>query len=123
MNSSFIVSGNTLHNLSIIINILIHLTTGNLFKNGSSEACYTPFNWFILDKMPELMSFYSHINKVSLPNFIDKFVNGKLDKSYKYNYFKENPDEILTHMSICYNIDNLISILKCIDKNRDENVY
>ena len=116
----FIVSGNTLHNLSIIINILIHLTTGNLFKNGSSETCYTPFNWFILDKMPELMSFYDHINKVSLPDFIDKFVNGKLDKSYKYNYFKENPDEILTHMSICYNIDNLISILKCIDKNRDE---
>ena len=116
----FIVSGNTLHNLEIITNILRYLTTGNLFKNNSYETDYTPFNWFILDKIPELISFYEHINKVPLPNFINKFVNGKLDKNYKYNYFKENPDEIVTHMSICYNIDNLISILKCIDKNREE---
>lgn len=116
----FIVSGNTLHNLNIISNILRHLTTGNLYKNNSSETDYTPFNWFILDKIPELISFYGHINKVPLPNFINKLVNGKLDKDYNYNYFKENPDEIVTHMSICYNIDNLISLLKCIDKNREE---
>lgn len=116
----FIVSGNTLHNLDIINKILIHLASGTLYQNGSYETDYTPFNWFILDKIPELVSFYDHINKVSLPNFIEQFVNGKLDKNYKYNYFKENPDEILTHMSICYNIDNLISILKCIDKNREE---
>ena len=116
----FIVSGNTLHNLDIINNILRHLTNGTLFKNGSFETDYTPFNWFILDKIPELISFYHNINKVSLPNFIDKFVNGKLDKNYQYNYFQEKPDEILTHMSICYNIDNLICILKCIDKNKEE---
>ena len=116
----FIVSGNTLYNLDIINKILKHLTTGDFFKNGSSETDYTPFNWFILDKIPELISFHEHINKVSLPNFIEKFVNGNLDKNYQYDYFKENPDEILTHISICYNIDNLISILKCIDKNREE---
>lgn len=107
-----------MHNLDIINNILRHLTNGTLFKNGSFETDYTPFNWFILDKIPELISFYNNINKVSLPNFIDKFVNGKLDKNYQYNYFQEKPDEILTHMSICYNIDNLICILKCIDKNK-----
>ena len=116
----FIVSGNTLHNLDIINNIIRHLTTGQLFLNGTYETDYTPFNWFIFDKMPELISFFDHINKVSLPNFIDKFVHGKLEKDYKYDYFKENPDEIMTHMSICYNIDNIISILKCIDKNKEE---
>ena len=116
----FIVSGNTLHNLDIINNIISHLTTGQLFYNGSNETDYTPFNWFILDKMPELISFFDHINKVSLPNFIDKFVHGKLEKEYQYDYFKEKPDEIITHISICYNIDNIISILKCIDKNREE---
>ena len=116
----FIVSGNTLHNLDVINKILSHLTSGHLYQNGSFETDYTPFNWFILDKIPELVSFYDNINKVSLPNFIEQFVNGKLDKNYKYNYFKENPDEILTHMSICYNIDNLISILKCINKNKEE---
>jgi len=67
-----------------------------------------------------LISFFDHINKVSLPNFIDKFVHGKLEKEYQYDYFKEKPDEIITHISICYNIDNIISILKCIDKNREE---
>ena len=116
----FIVSGNTLHNLSIINNILKYLTNGLLFKNGTSETDYTPFNWFILDKIPELLTFYGHINKVPLPDFINKFVNGRLDKNYNYEYFKENPEEIVTHISICFNIDNLISILKCINKNKEE---
>ena len=116
----FIISENTLYNLDIICKILEHLSSGTLFKNGSLETNYTPFNWFILDKIPELISFYEHIYKVPLPGIIDKFINGKLDKTYKYDYFKENPDEILTHMSICYNIDNIITILNCIDKNKEE---
>ena len=116
----FIISENTLYNLNTICKILEHLSTGSLFKNGSLETNYTPFNWFILDKMPELISFYEHIYKVPLPDIIDKFVNDKLDKNYKYSYFKENYKEILTHMSICYNIDNIISILNCIDKNKEE---
>ena len=116
----FIISENTLYNLNIICKILGHLSTGSLFKNGSLDTNYTPFNWFILDKIPELVSFYEHIYKVPLPDIIDKFVNDKLDKTYKYNYFKENSKEILTHMSICYNIDNIISILHCIDKNKEE---
>ena len=116
----FIISENTLYNLNTICKILEHLSTGSLFKNGSLETNYTPFNWFILDKMPELISFYEHIYKVPLPDIIDKFVNDKLDKNYKYSYFKENYKEILTHMSICYNIDNIISILNCVDKNKEE---
>ena len=116
----FIISGNTLYNLGIICKILEHLSSGTLFKNGSLDTNYTPFNWFLLDKMPELISFYEHIYKVPLPGIIDKFINGKLDKTYKYDYFKENSDEILTHMSICYNIDNIITILNCIDKNKEE---
>ena len=116
----FIISENTLYNLNIICKILGHLSSGSLFKNGSLETNYTPFNWFILDKIPELISLYEHIYKVPLPDLIDKLVNDKLDKNYKYNYFKENSKEILTHMSICYNIDNITSILTCIDKNREE---
>ena len=33
---------------------------------------------------------------------------------------EENPDEVVTQVSICYNVENLITILNCIDINRKE---
>jgi len=116
----FIISGNTLYNLNLISNIMLKLTSGNLFEDNALESDFTPFNWFFLDKMPELLSFFDLITKVSLPNFIDKLINNKLDKDYKFNYFEENPDEVVTQVSICYNVENLITILNCIDINRKE---
>ena len=116
----FIVSGNTLHNLNLISNIILKLTSGNLFEDNNFENDFTPFNWFFLDKMSQLLIFFGHITKVSLPNFIDKLVNNKLESNYRFDYFKENPDEVVTHISICYNVDNLISILNCIEENKKE---
>lgn len=116
----FIVSGNTLSNLKLISKIILKLTSGNLFQDGSEDTDLTPFNWFFFDKMPELLDFFDHITKVSLPNFIDKLVNNKLETNYKFDYFKENPDEIVTHISICYNVNNLILILNCIENNKKE---
>ena len=116
----FIISRNTLHNLNLISNIILKLTSGNLFEDNALESDFTPFNWFFLDKMSELLVFFDHITKVSLPNFIDKLVNDKLETNYRFDYFKENPDEVVTHISICYNVDNLVAILNCIEDNKSE---
>ena len=118
--SEFIISRNTIHNLNIICNIILKLTSGNLFQDIPNEADYTPFNWFFLDKMSELIVFFEHITKVSLPNFIEKLINNKLDKNYRFDYFKENPDEVVTQLSICYKVDNLVTLLDCIENNKDE---
>ena len=116
----FIISGNTLHNLNLISNIMLKLTSGNLFEDNSLESDFTPFNWFLLDKMEQLLTFFGHITKVSLPNFIDKLLNNKLEENYKFDYFKENPDEVVSHISICYNVDSLITLLNCIEYNKNE---
>ena len=116
----YIVSGNTLHNLNLICNILLKLTSGNLFEDNNLESDFTPFNWFFLDKMPEIISFFGHITKVCLPNFIDKLVNNKLEQNYRFEYFKENPDEVVTQVSICYNVENLVTMLNCIENNKKE---
>ena len=116
----FIISGNTLHNLNLISNIILKLTSGNLFQDNNFENDFTPFNWFFLDKMSSLITFFGHITKVSLPDFIDKLVNDKLEKNYRFNYFVENPDEVVTLISICYNTDNLVTILECIENNKTE---
>ena len=118
--SEFIISRNTLHNLNIICNIILKLTSGNLFEDNPDEADYTPFNWFFLDKMSELLVFFGHITKVSLPDFIDKLINDKLEEDYRFDYFEENPDEVVTQISICYNVDNLITLLDCIENNKKE---
>ncbi len=116
----FIISGNTLHNLNVINNIILKLTSGTLFEDNTLESDFTPFNWFFLDKMSSLLNFFDHITKVSLPHFIDKLVNNNLEKNYRFQYFKENPDEVVTQISICYNVDNLVTILNCIEKNKAE---
>jgi hypothetical protein len=118
--SEFIISRNTLHNLNIICNIILKLTSGNLFQDNPDEGDYTPFNWFFLDKMSELLVFFGHITKVSLPNFIENLINDKLEEDYRYDYFKENPDEVVTQLSICYNVENLVTLLDCIENNKTE---
>ena len=51
--------------------------------------------------MPSIIKFFDYIkNKVKLPDFIEQCLEDKLDDSFKYDYFKENPDEVICHRSI-----------------------
>ena len=121
--SEFIISENTLHNLKEITNIIIKMASGTLYENeNSTETYYTPFNRVLLDKMPDFLKFTESITKVTLPIFIDFYINDKFPKGfkYKYNYFNENPDEIVTHISICYNVNNLIALLDNIEKSKEK---
>ena len=63
--------------------------------------------------MPSVIKFFDYIkNKVKLPDFIEHSLEDKLDDSFKYDYFKENPVEVICHRSICFNIYDISCLLE-----------
>ena len=100
----------------IFLTILNNITLGKLFE----QNVFTPFNWYILEKMPKLIEFLNNICQVRLPPFIDKLLNDELPENYEYDYFKENPDEEILYRNICYNIDELYSLISNAENFKDE---
>ena len=117
--SSFIISTSTLKNLEEINKVILMYTSGGLFKNITKEGeNYTPFNAYFISKIEELFKFYEEITKVELPSFIEKLINDELDDNYEYNFFKENPEEVVHHISTCFNVEDLHIILEQLEKQK-----
>ena len=110
--NNFIISGITQNNLKIISYIIKQLFSGKFFKDVEFESNYTPFNWYFIDKIQEVYSFFENVTQVTLPPFIEKLINNELPKSFEYNYFKENPEEGIFHRSICFSFKDLYVIVK-----------
>lgn len=117
--SDFILSQNTLNNLKIINSIIHRFILGNFYKS-SNERDYTPFNWYFIEKMEQLLQIFDSITNVRLPNFIEQYINGELLENYEFNYFKENPEEVVCHRSILFNLQQAKVILSVMDKFKDE---
>ena len=116
--NNFIISGFTLSNLNIITEVLNKLFSGKLFKYTDSN--YTPFNWYILEKIPEIIEIFSKITDIELPSFIEDLVNDRLDKNFIYDYSQLNKDEIIIHYSICFAYHDLKSILDSLNKTKSQ---
>ena len=115
----FIISTPTIKNLEEISKIILMFTSGNLYKNSTKEGeSYTPFNAYFISKLESLFDFYEEITKVELPLFIQKLINDDLEDNYKYDFFKENPEEVVHHISSCFNADELYIILEIMEKQR-----
>ena len=110
--NNFIISGITQNNLKIISYIIKQLFSGKFFTDVEFESNYTPFNWYFIDKIQEVYSFFENVTQVTLPPFIEKLINNELPKSFEYNYFKENPEEGIFHRSICFSFKDLYVIVK-----------
>ena len=117
--SDFVISGNTLENIKVINFVLSKLFSGKLFENNSNDCCYTPFNRFILDKMETILSFFEKAINVNLPKFIEQLVNNELPEDYQYEFFKENEEQIYANISICFNVNNIESLVKGLNKNKE----
>ena len=102
-----IISDSTKTKIKSILNILDKLIFGDLFENNH----FSSFNWYIIEKMPKLIEFLDKISEVKLPNFIEKLINDELPNNYEYDYFQENPDEIIMFRNICYNVEELHSLI------------
>ena len=118
----FIITENQETNLSTLRGVIRKFSLGKLFQDDQAEGNYTPFNWMLIEKMPMLIEFFENINNVNLPKFIENLIDGKLDNDYKYDYFKENKNEDMVCNTFCINIDNFYSLIKNIEKNR-ENLF
>ena len=106
--NEIIITDATIEKLQFIfLTILNNITLGQLFK----ENVFTPFNWYIVETMPKVIEFLDNICQVKLPTFIDKLINDELPEDYEYDFFKENPDEDILYRNICYNIDELHSLI------------
>ena len=114
--NNFIISGNTIHNLNIISYIILQFSSGKFFKNNLKNGDFTFFNRFFIEQMPKLFELFDKLSKVELPSFIEKYINNELPDDYKYDYFKENPEKLMFHRSICYNLYDLSILIKTIDK-------
>jgi hypothetical protein len=118
--NNFIISGTTLHNLNIISNVIEKFISGTLIKCEEENGDYSPFNWYFLDKMPEALKFFENVAKVKLPPFIEKLINGNLTNDFKFDYFNENPEEVIFHRSICFSVDDLFVLLSNMDKCKEK---
>ena len=127
--NNFIISGFTLPNLKIINQILNKLFSFKLFINNNysiNNNIYTPFNWYILDKMPEIFEIFNKLTDIELPPFINDFINDKLDPNFSYDYFSLNKDESIMHQTICFTNQDINSILDGFSKLKEKvdiNIY
>ena len=118
--NNFIISNITLYNLGNMIQFILQLVSGRLYREGGSHGDFTPLNWFFMEEMPLVFTFFENLTRVELPKFIDDYINDKLPEDYVYNYFKENPEEYIFHRSICFNIYDIKCIIDSMQKNKDK---
>ena len=117
--NNFIISEVTQNNLKVISLVIKQLFSGKFFLDGWEKGDFTPFNWYFIDKIPEVYQFFENLKQVTLPPFIEKLINGELNKSFEYNYFKENPEEGIFHRSICFSFKDLCVIINNMKEMKD----
>ena len=116
--NTFIISTTTLKNLELISKIITKFVSGNLFRNNKDEEFFIPFNLYFISKISDLFKFFDEINKVELPSFIEKLINDELPENFEYNYFLENPEEVVYHRSICFTFEDLYLLIDLMEKNK-----
>ena len=117
--NDFVISENSLKNIKVFTFVLQRLFSGKLFLDNPDEGDYTPFNRFFVSNIDKIYNFYEKIKIVDLPDFLEKYVDGKLDGDFSYDYFKENEGQLCANISICFNLNNLITLLEGIDKDKN----
>ena len=118
--NNFIISENTMKNLLMISFIIKKFTSGTFFVANEESSDYTPFNWFFIEKMEDLFKICGHMTKVNLPSFIEKFINNELPEDYQYDYFKENPEEVINYRSIFFNLNQAKVLATTMNKYKDK---
>ena len=114
------ISENSLYNLKIISNILERYVSGTFYKANEEEFNYTPYNWYFINNTKNIFKIFEELIKVRFPLFIENLVNNKLPPDYEYDYFKENPDEVVNYRSIFFNIEQVKILAETMDANEKE---
>ena len=113
------INDNTLYNLKVISQILQKYINGNLFNSGDSEFSFSPFNWYTIYNIDNIITLYQNMIKVQLPSYLDNLINNKLSPDYEYDYFNENQEKNVNMLSILYNIEQVKEIINAINNNKN----
>jgi len=116
--NSIIISENTLYNLQVICNIINKFVTGEFYTSDNSE--FTPFNWYFIEQSEKIYKIFESATNVSLPSFIEDYINNKLPSDFKYDYFQQNKDELINFRSICFNMNEALALINNIEKCKTE---
>ena len=115
--TSTLISPNSRKNIILFQKLLKQLINGNFF-NSNHDPYYTLFNRFFLTMMPSVLSFFETLIDVKLPGSLENLIRGEVDENcFIYNYFEENPNEKIRHWSMCFNIEDVLSVYHIINQN------
>ena len=116
--NEYLISSKTIDKLRTIKKIIQIFIYGKLYNE---DEHLTPFNNYFIEKMPDLISFLNDICQAKLPSFINELINDKLPENFKYDYFKENPNENIFYRNICFNFKELLIIIENAIKCKNDN--
>ena len=117
--SNIIISENTMNNLQLICDIISKFVSGELYTSDSCPG-FTPFNWYFIEKSEILYKIFEHSSKVTLPNFIEDFINNKLPLDFEYDYFQQNKDEVINFRSVCFNIHEALALINITEQCKSQ---
>ena len=118
--TSVLVSGNTKKNIILLQKLIRQLINGGFF-NANKHPDLTPFNMFFLSMMPRVFSFFDALIDVKLPSALENMLLGQIDENnYIYNYFEANPNEKIQHWSMCFTVEDVLTIFNIIKENESE---
>ena len=112
--TSTILSASTKRCLKIIGKVLTKINRG-IFFEGNIDAAYTIFNHYLIEVIPAINKFYEQLIDVPLPRVLDELIKTKNPedlKTAKYNYFKENPEELVNVQCICFSVQDILVMVK-----------
>ena len=126
---SHIISHSTQNTISIITKVIRKMVYANFF-NIIEDPTFTTFNWFFIEKMPFIVNFFNKLTDIELPPLImkaldcdeennNKFIPKFDPNSFKYDYLKQNPNEDVYNISICYTPIQLFIIVDTMLKNQN----
>ena len=120
--TSFILSKEVKNNLIIIFEIWTKLISFKLFTYTQEFGNYTPFNFFFLDFIGNIMNFCEKLLDFNLPNSLIDYENKETEDN-DYNRIITKPTiykkSSFFSYSICYNIYNLTTLLNIIKNNKN----
>ena len=121
--SNYIISNNTMHNMNLAIKIIEKFTSFVLYET-KKNSIFSPFNNYFIENIHKLIKLNETLINTKMPNFIEKIIEGKIQPNSKYDYFKENSNEILSCRSIFLSMNHVKVIMKgVIHLLQDENGF
>ena len=118
--NDFIISDNTIFNITTLMSIINTFVTGKFYKDTKSEGQYTPLNWYFLSKMPKLLEFFEKASNVNLPEYIERLINNDNELDFEFDYFKENKDEKVLSKNILFSFDDFYYLYMNMEEYKDK---